>query len=291
MATQPAPASAQSKEVTAVGATIPAAGGYIPTNNMPTVMAPQPTPPAATPVPSPAFSPDVAAPPLSKSHRGLYMTLGALVVVAILVAAALEVPRFRKARADGEQISQVTTADSTSSVAVAPKTPSIDANAQPQVGALGSSPVAASPSTGAGQATGVVSGGNGGNPQVDSGGFVSAPSGSPSIGNPTNPTGHGGSTPPSPKKAPREHENGANPAGGGGQVGSTPVAVAADHDSQPTKQNSAVSAQELEELGDLQTKLQVRAETESSNVENLRKQMESGGNNLRSDVENIYAQI
>ena len=110
------------------------------------------------------------------------------------------------------------------------------------------------------------------------------PSGSPSVGNPANPGNHGGSTSKTPKKAPSEHDNAANPTGGGGQVGSAHVAVSADQDSQTTKQNSAVSAQELEELGDLQTKLQVRAETESSNVENLRKQMESGGNSLRSDV-------
>jgi len=52
----------------------------------------------------------------------------------------------------------------------------------------------------------------------------------------------------------------------------------------PPAANSAANAQEMEELGDLQTKLEVRAETENNNVENLRKQMAAGGNNLRSDI-------
>ena len=89
MAAQTTPVPPTPGQATAAGGAIPAAGGYAPTSYMPTVMAP--APPAATPVPSPPFSPDVAAPPTSKSHRGLYMTLGALVVVVILVAAALEV--------------------------------------------------------------------------------------------------------------------------------------------------------------------------------------------------------
>jgi phage host-nuclease inhibitor protein Gam len=53
---------------------------------------------------------------------------------------------------------------------------------------------------------------------------------------------------------------------------------------QPPAANHASSAQELEELGDLQTKLGVRAQTENDNVENLRKRMAAEGNNLRADI-------
>jgi len=53
---------------------------------------------------------------------------------------------------------------------------------------------------------------------------------------------------------------------------------------QPPAESNAVSAQEPEELADQHDKLAVRAQTENSDVESLRKQMASGGNTLRSDV-------
>jgi septation ring formation regulator EzrA len=60
--------------------------------------------------------------------------------------------------------------------------------------------------------------------------------------------------------------------GGAGQV------------AQPPAENKAVSAQELEELTEQHDKLAVRAQTENNDVENLRKQMAAGGDNLRSDI-------
>jgi serine/threonine-protein kinase len=64
--------------------------------------APVPTPPVATasipPVPMP--------PPQPAGHRGLYMTLGALVVLVVLVAAGLYMPRSSKTQAkNSEQVS------------------------------------------------------------------------------------------------------------------------------------------------------------------------------------------
>ncbi len=64
--------------------------------------APAPVPrtmPAAAAAPAPAQVPAAAA---SSSHRGLYMGLGAVIVLLVLVAAGLYIPRARKAVAAGE---------------------------------------------------------------------------------------------------------------------------------------------------------------------------------------------
>jgi serine/threonine-protein kinase len=68
-----------------------------------TVRTPAPQPgPSAQPVPAPMAQP--------ASHRGLYMGMGALVVVIVLIAAGLYMPSWKKASAaDSGQQSQVTT--------------------------------------------------------------------------------------------------------------------------------------------------------------------------------------
>ena len=73
-------------------------------------------------------------------------------------------------------------------------------------------------------------------------------------------------------------------AAGGGQTVSPPVPSGAGQVAQPAAEDKAATAQELEELGDLHTKLAVRAQAENDNVDNLRKQMANQGNNLRSDI-------
>src|SRR5208282_5361223 len=64
----------------AAGGTV--SSGLLNTANTPTVMAPQPAPSGATALPPPDPSHGVTAPKSSKSYTGLYMTLGALIVVA-----------------------------------------------------------------------------------------------------------------------------------------------------------------------------------------------------------------
>jgi serine/threonine-protein kinase len=70
----------------------------------------QPTAPAVQPMPTP--------PPQSSSHRGLYMAMGAVMVILVLVAAGLYMPKWKKASAAGSsgyapQSSAVTTTTST----------------------------------------------------------------------------------------------------------------------------------------------------------------------------------
>jgi hypothetical protein len=73
--------------------------------------APAVTAAIAAPQPLPAAPPAAAPIPQAASHRGLYMGLGALVVVVVLIAAGLYMPSWKKASAadSGQPQVQVTT--------------------------------------------------------------------------------------------------------------------------------------------------------------------------------------
>jgi hypothetical protein len=88
--------------------------------------APPPPPPQAPPQmaaqqpPVQWAPPPVAAQPAPprSGHRGLWMAMGGIVVLAVLVLAAIQVPRWVKARASGETATQV--ADATPTPAPSP---------------------------------------------------------------------------------------------------------------------------------------------------------------------------
>ena len=87
--------------------------------------------PATPPAPSPTMQPASMPPPAPQwTHRGLYITLGAVIVLVILVAAAFEVPRHARTAASRQQ-----TVATTSSAAPAPVTP-VDTSAAPAANAL-----------------------------------------------------------------------------------------------------------------------------------------------------------
>jgi serine/threonine protein kinase len=109
---------------------------------------------ATPPVPSPAMQTAPMPPPASQwTHRGLYITLGAVIVLVVLVAAAFEVPRHARTAASRQQTSAsasnvapaptpVTPADT--SAALAPNTPPPDL--QPATpAATGGNPSGANP--------------------------------------------------------------------------------------------------------------------------------------------------
>jgi serine/threonine-protein kinase len=286
MAMQTAPAPPTPTQPLAVGGTVFPPGGHLPTANLPTVMAPQPEAPAAATLPPPEPSHGVPPPSRSKGYRGLYMTLGALIALAILLLAATQLPRFLKTRASGDQTAQVTTPATPNTGA--PNTPTADTSTQPQTGAPNSSSASTSPGPDATQAAGAFGAGNASNPPVESGASSSLPSGSPSTENPVN---QGGSTTHTPKKSSKNRNTPLNQAGAGGQNASLPGAGGAGQVAQPPAENNAVSAQELEELTDQHDKLAVRALAANDSVESLRKQMAAGGNNLRSDVSASQARM
>jgi hypothetical protein len=224
------------------------------------------------------------------------MALGALIVVAVLAVAAVEGTRFLKARASGDQASQVATSDAKNSSASVPKT---DSTAPQQVGTVNPSGPSGSPSLDTSQAAGAVGTGNAATPPAAGSGepanVVVAP---PSLGNPV---GQGGGMTSAPKKGSKRNsslnmvaggaQNVSSSVGGGQQVGSSPVAGGAGQVGQPAAGNSAANAQEMQEVADQHDKLAARAQAANDSVENLRKQMAAGGNNLRSDISASQARM
>lgn len=86
----------------------------IPTAASQAVMAPEPIFAGSQPqVPAPPITAPAQPVPSvlelsaqQKSHRGLYMALGALIVVGVLIAAGLYIPKRSKAKADSEQVTK-----------------------------------------------------------------------------------------------------------------------------------------------------------------------------------------
>jgi hypothetical protein len=238
-------------------------------------------------IPPPTPSHGVPPPQKGKSYAGLYMTLGALIVVAILAVAAIEGTRLWKARAGGDQSAQVGTANS---ISVTPGAPAPDASAQPQTGAPNSANPTTAPGAEAAQANGTFgAAGNTTSPPAQSGGSPATLAALPSTQSPANPLGNAAAAP---KKSPIRHNSPVNmaaggqniPSGGGGEA-YTPAGGGGGGQVTPAPSgNSNANAQEMEELNDLHDKLAVRAQTANQSVENLRKQMSASGNNLRSDI-------
>ncbi len=264
--TPTAPAPLTYTKPMAVGGT--AVGGYIPTGQQPTVMAPEPQTPAAT-QPPPVAAHNVPAPTGSKGYRGLYMTLGALIALAVIVVAATQIPRFLKTHASGDQTAQVSTPNPG-----APNT--ADASTQQQAGAPTTSTAATSPSPNTSQAAGGL---DTSNAALPAGGLTSSASGSLASQN----AGSRGGGPAQVANKPQGQISSSNQAAGEDSP-ATPSAPAGGGQVAAPVVNNPENAQELEELGDLHTKLAVRAQAENDSVENLRKQMAASGNNLRADI-------
>jgi serine/threonine-protein kinase len=254
----------------------------------PTVMAPDPSTQApvaagqnlsALPPPVPSHGvPQAAA---SKSHRGLYIALGALIVVGGLAVAAVVGTHFMKARASGDQNPIVATTAVNS-----PPTANPSTAATPTPSGGEANPPAA---PGAAQPGGAA---NGVSNYAAPGDLGSASpgaslSGNPSGGNAANQ--NPGMQPNAPKSSTHKTSNMA----AGDQLGSSnPVpaslqanapAAASVPASQPGG-NSSANNQELQELTDLHDKLSSRAQAANDGVETLRKQMLASGNNLRLDI-------
>jgi eukaryotic-like serine/threonine-protein kinase len=270
----------------AAGATAPQKGAFLNTASTPTVLAPKPgassAPQGPDLAPSPVPSHGLPAPSSSKSHRGLYITLGALIVVVGLAAAAVVGTHFLKARASGDQASSITTTASSSSAAVAPGNPTSNST-QPSAGGA-NLPGGGSALPSGGQ----VNTDPNSMPQNDLGsapGSVSHP-GSPDQGGGTQSSGgkgtkqHGGQA----NWAPGQPSGASNPLPDGDQPNPVAGPGGNPQGGQPAAGSPSANTQELQELTDLHEKLSARAQSANDSVESLRKQMEAGGNNLRGEI-------
>jgi len=251
------PTAAQVQSTTPYGAAVPT----------PQV---QPTTPygAAVPLPQAQATPP---PPATKSYRGFYMALGALLTIVVIVLGALQLPRLFKTKAGGAGATQQAAATSTN-LSSSLTQPANAGESQPQ------QPV--SPPASRTQATPPPGG---------------AAAGQPGVSTQPPPATSAKQLPPSASRkqpgrvasveatAENQQTNAATPSGPSlppGQAASTNPPVQAAQ----APAGDASAAKELEELEDRMTPLEGRAGAVKDSVDRLRQQQHSAGFSLRQDI-------
>lgn len=245
-----------------------------------------PSPAEATPVANRAWSPaDSVLPPpgVAKpgSYRGLYMTLGALVVIAVLVVAGLYGPRWARTRAGGNAAGDSRQNSQPTSNVTPPSSPA-DASASSS-----QTPTAGAPATGseAGKPANDISVGQPqpSNPPLTStaASIPNSQSSGPPQAQPKNYAAHAG--------------GGSRPANSGfssasaGSAGQQPRLLQSssqpggDASAQPQVSEGSTAA-ELEDLENQMDQLTTRATAARESVETLRRQQQAQGFNLRGDI-------
>jgi serine/threonine protein kinase len=192
-------------------------------------------------------SPLSPAPAARSSQRAIWVSIGALTVVAILAAAAIGLPHFfRTGASSGNSASSAQTQPATPAAAAPEAPPTANSAAPPQT-----SPPAASPTQ-------------------------SAPSPSTAV---TTPPATTPAATAQPKTAPRPRYASGNPP--------PPAPAAATSEAPASTQPSAPagpSPQEIEQARDRKIQLDSRAEAVSATLDNLRRQQEADGYGLRQDI-------
>lgn len=213
--------------------------------------------PAKTPLtPSIPAAPSIPIPPpQTGSHRGLYMTLGALIVLAVLVAAGIYIPRRSKTEAGPKPASSDLNGKNTSSQA-APASSAVPAN-PPQ----SETPAAAAP-----------------NP-VDQG-AAQSPVLTPAAPAPENPTPVRNAA--SVEKLPVVHTHKISPSSSGSSQDAAVPAQGLEAGSNATPAaNDAASLDAAEREAD---QLSNRAAAVNNSLDHLQQQQSAAGYGLRGDI-------
>lgn len=218
-----------------------------------------PQPQAYAPVPPPAGPPPAAA----KSHRGLWLGLGALTAILALVAVAVLLPRVLATYAKQKIASVASDTQSTATPPATPQqqSPSTDASAPP-----------VTPPPADSTAKPALPG------DTDAKSASSATEDTPAKLKPAGGTGHIGSHAKAAADGkPRQDYvppmAQSEPSGPGSSGGSAPAAVSA-----------APSPRELREANDRFGDLQARADSAITGVEQIRRQQQAQGMDIRNDV-------
>jgi serine/threonine-protein kinase len=222
--------------------------------------APAPAPPASpAPPPAPEVAPKPvlgvppAQPAAARGRRGLYMALGALVAVAVLIGAATQIPKFRRASAENAPVRS-------------------EASSAPGAGQASSPAVAPGPALETQPAVSVPAGlpANDGSPARSAG---KPPARVSSYAASRLPAGRTDSAPsPQPPPQPAPPQAVAQPA------------PAAPSVQAPTAASDNANSAELEKLKEQFNLLGVRAGTCKTGIENLRRAQASSGLGLRGDI-------
>jgi hypothetical protein len=234
----------------------------------------QPTTPAQAAIP-PAQPPVAPPPPASRSYRGLYMTLGALVAIVVIVLGAMQLPRLLKTKAGG--VGQATPqAASTATSPTAPLTQPANAGASPQQLPPPVSEAAPPPqaTTAAGTAVGQPS-----EPSEPLQGSSNPVTQTPARGGSKKRLGRGSQ---GQQAAQNEQISPAEQTGQPPEGAAAPPSQAAQATQAGAEE--AAAAKELEELEDRMTPLGGRASAVKDSVENLRQRQQRAGYSLRHDI-------
>jgi serine/threonine-protein kinase len=242
---------------------------------------PQPQPAAPFQPPAPTIQPPVIPPPptSSRTSKGLYMTLGALVAIVVIVLGTLQLPRLFKTKAGGAgQVTQQTVSTSVNRT-TPPTQPANAGESQPQPSPAVSAPTPPSQT-------------------MPQGGTAAGQPGEiaqPSVGS-SNPMTQAPAPNDSKRRVARETSGqtkayNERPNQVAGAAAHAPAETAPPiSQPSPTGQASqaaggdASSPKELEELEDRMTPLEGRANAVKDSVQHLRQQQESAGLSLRHDI-------
>ena len=244
------------------GTTAPAS----PVHDLPTASAPMSAQPDLTPQPAPGV---LAASAQPRTHRGLYMTLGALVVLAVLVVAGIYVPRRSKTRAD-EAAQQAAAAKQSSAtnetgVNTATETPSTNATAPAEsAGASSATP------TDSGTSSSTTPPAESTTPPATS---ASSTSGTPPANPPTATANAGGKQP---------AKSSSKSAGGGASAAA--AASSSGTGEATAESNQAAQAEQMEQLEKEVDQLSSRAGAINDSLDNMRRQQAADGFGLRGDI-------
>jgi eukaryotic-like serine/threonine-protein kinase len=235
-----------------------------PMHDLPTVSAPVPVQPELSPQPVPSVL-ELSAQP--RTHRGLYMTLGALIVLAVLVVAGIYIPRHSKTRADeaAQQAANQSTASTT-----APNSSTNTASGAPTDSTA--PPPASAPDSAAASSA---------NPPPASAASASSGDTSASATQPANPPAQEAAQSSGKRamKSTSKNGNGSTSAGSASQDSAGAQAAEA------SAQNSqAAQAEQLEQMEKEVDQLSSRTSAVNDSLDNLRREQSAQGLGLRGDM-------
>ena len=232
-----------------------------PMHDLPTASAPVPVQLELAPQPVPSVL-ELSA--QQRTHRGLYMTMGALIVLAVLVVAGIYVPRRNKTRAD-EAAQQAASASQSAASSNAAGSGSNTANGTqtpdsttPPASASSAQDSTASPSA---------------NPPSDS--TTSTSTGDASAGGTQAPPGAPAQEPAQGSGKQAKKSNSKN-SGGGTAAGSSQDTSA--------QSNQAAQAEQLEQVEKEVDQLSSRTSAVNDSLDNLRREQAAQGFGLRGDM-------
>ena len=234
---------------------------------------PQPATPPPASVRGPSATVHPGAPKPQRGYRGLYMTLGALLVVAVLVVAGLYEPRWAKTRAKGDAVPVSQPTSHPPSSAVPPSSPNNNGGTT----ADSNSPSTTNPDSGVPADRSSQPPSNP-PPAGNRGARSNQPAGEPSQihARKAAPT----DIPPRVQAVPNASADSSNSP----SARTSPRSQPQQAGSTPTPQIQATDSAELDKLQDEIDQLSSRAHAIKDNVENLRHQQNAQGLNLRGDI-------